>query len=138
MNKILILFLLTMFLSFAFGRSAIAEDYLKKIEILEADISVDHNELPYIAYLSAKIANNGEKQVSNITIELKYYNKEDLVIHKRIIKNALKEPILPGGTKEYYIRLRRDYINKENEQFPYSSQEKLGDFDVKIISARCK
>jgi len=136
MNKVLAIFFLLAFLLHPDTAMAIEDEYIKNIEITEADINVDHFKLPYVAYLAMTITNNGDRKISNMAVEIKYFKYGDLLMHKSVIRDVLKEPISPGGTKKYNIRLNGDFANTKNEQYPYSSPDKVTDFDIKIITVK--
>ena len=123
-------------------KNAADEEYVKNIEIGDASIDFNLHEFPVIAYLRAEFKNNGDKKISNLTLEIKYYDDESFLLEKAVIKDALTEAVpkgeaIPKGEKvKYKIRLKGDIVNIEHEQYPYSQQEKVSRFEIKIISVR--
>jgi hypothetical protein len=109
-------------------------DSVKNVEITESEITVDHKQLPFVAYLHIALKNNGDKKVSNLTLRISYYDEENHLIHKAVVKNALNEAIPPKETREYKIRLSGDYFNSKNEQYPYSRPNEVDEFDVEILN----
>jgi hypothetical protein len=107
-------------------------DYIKNIEIMEDSIDIDHHQLPYVAYLCVTLKNNGDKKISNLTFEICYYGKEDCLVQKAVIKNALNEAIPKGEVRKYRIPLSGDFVNIEHEQYPYSQSDKVNEYDIKI------
>lgn len=118
--------------SFVAGSSA-GEDYTKNIEIVESKISVDHKQFPAIAYLYITLKNDGNKKVSNLTFQISYYSEGGYLMKKAVVKNALNEPIPQGEERKYRIRLKGDFVNIESEQYPYSQNEEVNEFDIKIL-----
>lgn len=112
------------------------EEYIKNIEIGEADIKIDQSELPAVAYLYIELKNNGDKNISNLTFEISYYDAEGYLIEKSVVKNALTKTISKGEVRKYKIRLNGDVVNIEHEQYPYSQHDKVNDFDIKIKSVK--
>jgi len=88
------------------------------------------------AYLYIELKNNGDRNVANLAFEIKYYDKMDCLIKRAVIKNALNDSLPKNETKKYNIRLRGDYVNLSYENYPYSRQDEVSDFDVKIIGIK--
>ena len=112
------------------------DEYAKNIEIAESSISMNHQEFPTIAYLYITLKNNGDRKVTNATFEISYYGKEGYLIKKAIIKNALNDAIPARETRKYKVRLNGDVVNARNEQYPYSQEDGVGEFDIKIINVK--
>ena len=121
----------------AIGMTADTE-YTKDVEITEADINVDHHELPPVAYLDMTVVNKSGRNIANLTVDISYYGENDVIVHKIRVKDILNEPIPAGKTKEYDLRLKGGFFNIANEQYPYSRQDKISDFDVKIVAVKYK
>ncbi|MDD5496644.1 MAG: hypothetical protein PHP46_06055 [Candidatus Omnitrophica bacterium] len=111
-----------------------ADEYIKNIEMVDSKIEMDLGHFPKTAYLYIKLKNNGDRGVSNARLEVSYYGDGDYLIKKVIIKKALNEPLPEGGERGYRIPLRGDVFNVRNEQYPYSYQEGVSEFDVKILN----
>ena len=133
-NKYHKIFICSIFLFFLGVMKAEGDEYIKNIEIAEANISVNHQEFPAVAYLYIKLKNNGDRKVSNVTFEIIYYGKGGYLIKKAVIKNALNDLMPAGESRKYKVRLNGDVVNARNEQYPYSQQEEITEFDIKIIS----
>ena len=118
------------------AKSIMAEEAIKNIEIGEADVRFDQKEFPPVAYLYIELKNNSDKKVSNLTFEISYYETEGYLIQKSVLKNALTEAMKKGETRKYKIRLKGDIVNTEHEQYPYSQQNKVNGFDIKITSVK--
>ena len=104
--------------------------------MLETDINYEHEEMSFVAYLCTTLKNNGDKKISNLALQIIYYDNDDNVIHKAVIKNALNKPISPGETQKYKIRLRNDFVNVRNEQFPYDRANEINEYDVNIMNVK--
>jgi hypothetical protein len=112
------------------------DEYVKNIEMTEADINMNHQEFPAGAYLYVTLKNNGDRKVSNVTFEISYYGKEGYLIKKSRIKNALNDAIPAREMRKYKVRLNGNVVNARNEQYPYSQQDEVAEFDVKIVSVK--
>ena len=135
-NKYHKIFICSIFLFFLGVMKAEGDEYIKNIEIAEANISVNHQEFPAVAYLYIKLKNNGDRKVSNVTFEIIYYGEEGYLIKKAIIKNALNDAIPPHEIRKYRVRLNGDVVNARNEQYPYSQEDEVGEFDLKITNVK--
>jgi hypothetical protein len=135
-NRCFAIFVFAISLLFLSTVSATAEEYIKNIEVGESDIRIDKSEFPAVAYIYIALKNNGDKKVSNLTFEISYYDDEDYLIKKAVVKNALIEAIPKGETRKYKIRLNGDVVNTEHEQYPYSQHAKVNGFDIKIMSVK--
>lgn len=113
-----------------------AEEYIKNIEIKEANIKFDQSEFPPAAYLYMELKNNGDKKIVNLNLEISYYDSEGYLVEKSEVKNALTEATPKGESKKYKIHLKGDIVNIEHEEYPYSKQDKVNGFDVKIKSVK--
>ena len=118
------------------AKRAAGEEYIKNIDVGEANIKIDQSELPPTAYLYVELKNNGDRNVANLTFEISYYDPEGYLIEKAVVKNALTEIMPKREARKYKIRLSGDVINIEHEQYPYSQQSKVNDFDIKIINIK--
>jgi hypothetical protein len=117
-------------------KKAAAVEYTDNVEVGEADIRVDRNERPPIFYLIMEFKNNGDKKVSNLNFEISYYAKEGYLIKKVLMKNALTEEIPQRESRKYKIRLRNDFFDDKNEQYPYSRKNEVAEFDIKITNVK--
>ena len=135
-NKYPIIFVCVIFLLCLGSKRAMGEDYVKNIERGEASIDFNQNEFPHAAYLHIEFKNNGDKKIANLTFEISYYDEEGILIEKVVVKDALTETMPKGEKKKYRIRLKGDIVNIEHEQYPYSQQERVKGFDIKIISVK--
>ena len=135
-NKYHIIFICSIFLFFLGVMKAEGDEYIKNIEIAKANISVNHQEFPAVAYLYITLKNNGGRKVSNVTFEIIYYGEEGYLIKKAIIKNALNDAMPAGETRKYKVRLNGDVVNARNEQYPYSQQDEVDEFDIKIRNVK--
>ena len=104
--------------------------------MVESAIKMNHQEFPAAAYLYMTLKNNGDRKVSNIALEISYYGKEDYLIMKAVVKNALNDAIPARETRKYKVRLNGDVVNARNEQYPYSRQEEVAEFDIKIRNVK--
>jgi hypothetical protein len=129
-----VIFLLSLIISPA--SLAAGDDYTKNIDIVEASIKKNYKEFPVLAYLYLTLKNNGDRKVSNVILEVSYFGEENYLIQKTIIKDVLNDIVPQGESRNYRIRLRGDFVNIENEQYPYSKNEKVDEFDIKIIKVR--
>ena len=118
------------------AKKATAEEYIKNIEMGESSIKIDQSELPPVAYLYIELKNNGDKNVSNLTFEITYYDPEGYLLEKSVLKNALTEVMPKRETRKYKIRLKGDAINTEHEEYPYSQLNKVNGFDIKIAGVK--
>ena len=135
-NKYYVICALSLLLFCLSAPMATAETYIKNIETGEAKINIDPNEFPPAAYLYVIFKNNGDKNISNLTFEISYYDREGFLIKKAVVKNALNESIPKGGSVKQRIRLNCNAFNARNEQYPYSQRDKVSEFDIKILSAQ--
>jgi len=135
-NKYLFILMLSISLSCLTAGKGMAEDYIKNIEIGDSSIKMDQKEFPPAACLYIELKNNGDKKISNVTFAINYFDTEGYSLKKVVVKNALTEAIPKRETRKYKIRLKGDVVNIEREQYPYSMQGKVGEFDIKIISAK--
>ena len=131
-----IIFICAIFLFSLVIPQARGDDYIKNVEIKESDINFDCHQCPPVAYLYITLMNNGDKKVANLSFEISYYSEGGYLIHKAIVKNALNETIPPKESRKYKVLLRGDFFNVQYEQYPYSQNEKVGDFHIKIINAK--
>ncbi len=135
MSKLIIficaIILLTTGLSLAAG-----DDYIKNVELVEATIDIDHDHFPVAAYLCVTLKNNGGQKVANLNLEIKYYDAENYVMQKAIVKNGLNEPVKQGETKKYKIRLKGDIVNIDRAQYPYERSNEVAAFTVNIINVK--
>lgn len=135
-HKCYITFICAMFLFFIGTMTADGDEYIKNIEIAEAAINIDHNEFSPVAYLFITLKNNGDRNISNVAFEIKYYDKEDYLIKRVVIKNALNDTMPGGEARKYKVRLNRDVVNVRNEQYPYSHEDAVAEFDIEIINVK--
>lgn len=112
------------------------EDYIKNIEIAESDINIDRPEMQAVAYLCVTLKNNGDRKISNLNFEIKYYDEDDNLIKRTIVKNALNKIISPGEAQKYKIRLKGSIVDIENAQYPYERSGEIDTFDINIINVR--
>jgi hypothetical protein len=112
------------------------EDYIKGIDIVEADINLDQSEFPTAAYLCLELKNNTDKNISELTFGINYYEAEGYMIKKVTVKNKLIEILPKGESRRYKIRLKGDVVNMENEEYPFSKQNKVSEFDIKITGIK--
>lgn len=134
--KYLIAFILAMPMLFAGMAEAAGKDYIKNIEITESDIDIERPEMQAVAYLCVTLKNNGARKVSNLNFEVKYYDKDDNLIKRAIVKNTLNKAIMPGESQKYKIRLKGSIIDIEHAQYPYERSADIDTFDAKIINVR--
>ena len=116
--------------------TAAGDEYMKNIEMTESSINIDHQEFPPVAYLCITLKNNGDRKVSNVTFEITYYGEEGYLIKKAVIKNALNDVIPAREIRKYKVRLNGNVVNTRNEQYPYSQEDAVGEFDIKITSVK--
>jgi len=131
-----VLFILLMFLACFGGKTAMADEGMKDIEIIEAAINFSQNEFPHVAYLRMELKNNSGRNVVNLNFKISYYDVNGYVIKKVVLKNKLTEAIPPGEARKYRIRLNCDVFNERNEEYPYSQRYEVDDFDVKILNVK--
>jgi len=113
-----------------------AKDGIENIEIIESSINFSQNDSPRAAYLYLDLKNNGDKKVANLNLEVTYYDADGYLIKRSVLKNKLTEEIPPGEIRKYKIRLRGDVVNVKHEEYPYSQQDKVGEFDVMVASVK--
>ena len=135
-NKYPVIFICIMLLLCSSEGGVAAEKYTDNVEVGEVDIKMDRSEHPPIACLIAEFKNNGGKKISNLSFEIKYYAKDGYLIKKIVIKNALNEDIPQGETRKYKIRLKRDFFDEKNMQYPYSRSDEVTEFDLKITNVK--
>ena len=131
-----IIFVFLMLLSFFYGKPVMAKDGIENIEIIESSINFSQNDSPRAAYLYLDLKNNGDKKVANLNLEVTYYDADGYLIKRSVLKNKLTEEIPPGEIRKYKIRLRGDVVNVKHEEYPYSQQDKVGEFDVMVASVK--
>ncbi|MFA4982177.1 MAG: hypothetical protein WC592_06910 [Candidatus Omnitrophota bacterium] len=124
------------FMLFLSADPAKGEDYAKNIEVAEADIKINYQEVPAVAYLYLTLKNNGSRNVSNLNFKIGYFGEGDYLMHKAVVKNALNIMLPKGETRKYKVRLRGDFNNERYEQYPYSRSAEISDFDIKIINVK--
>jgi len=112
--------------------SAADEDYAKNIDDVESYIKFDHEVCPPVAYLYIELKNNGDKKISNLTLEIKYCDVGGNEMERAVLKNALTEPLPAGESRKYKIRLKGDVVYSRSAQYPYSRANEVDDFDIKI------
>ena len=113
-----------------------AEEGVGGIEVVDTAIKFAQDEVPHVAYLYMTLKNNGDKKIENLIFEIRYYDEEECLIKKAVIKNKLTEEISPKETKKYKIRLRGDVFNERNEEYPYTKGGEFDSFDVKILNVK--
>ena len=116
--------------------AAAGEDYAKDVEVGESDIKIDRSEFPYAAYLYTELKNNSDKNISNLTFKIDYYDTEGYLMKGVVLKNGLNGAIPKKSVRKYKIRLKGSAVDIEHEQYPYSQQSKVGEFDIKIMSVK--
>jgi len=126
-------FICAILLLSAAAKDASGDERAKDVEIAKADIYIDYQQLPAAAYLCVTLKNNSDRKVSKLNFEVRYYDEEDYLIQKAIVKNTLNEAVPPGETGKYRIRLKGDIVNIDNEQYPYDQASRVARYDVKII-----
>ena len=138
MNKFKCHIVFICFILLLFPRTVKAEgdDSIKNIEIIDDNINIDNHQFPSVAYLYITLRNNGDKKISNVTFEIRYYEEGGYLIQKAVLKNALNEAIPKAEVRKYKIRLKGDIVNTDNEQYPYSQHNEVDEYDIKIINAR--
>lgn len=119
----------------ALAAVTIQEKY-KDIEIVEPRLAIDGRQFTREAYLHMAVKNNGDKEITNMALQMSYYGDEGYLIHKVVIKNALNDVIGPGETKAYKIELKGNFVNPDHQQYPYSKGEKVRDFDIDIVDVK--
>lgn len=135
-NKHLItLICITLLLSAGEGLSR-EEDYIESIEIIESGIDIDRQQFPAGAYLCVTLKNNGDRAISNLNFQVKYYDEEDYLIQKAIVKNGLNEDLPPGEIRKYKMRLKGDIVSIANAQYPYERSNEVSRLDVSVISVK--
>lgn len=112
------------------------KEYIENIEIVESSITFDYDAHPVNAYLCMELKNNGDKNVSNLTFEVSYYDEGGYLIKKAVLKNALTEALPQGEDQKCKIRLKGDIVNIEHEQYPYSRSSNVHEFKVKITDVK--
>lgn len=136
-NRYFIIFICLILLLYSGAKIALgAEDYTKNIETGEANIDFSKTEFPPVAYLYVEFKNNGDQKISNLNFEISYYDKDNYLVKKCVIKNALNEALGQGENKKYKICLNGDVFNIEHEQYPYSQSDEVNDFKIRIISVK--
>lgn len=120
----------------AASTKATTDDYIKNIEIVETDIDYDQQEFPPAAYLRLTLKNGGDRNVSYLAFEVKYYEEGDYLIKKTIVKYKLSEVMEGGQTQKYKIRLKGDIVNLTFAQYPYAQANKVDSYDLKIVDAK--
>jgi len=113
-----------------------AGEGVKDIEVAESAIDFDRDEFPHFACLRIELKNNGDKSITNLNLEVSYYDAEGYTVKRVILKDRLTEAIPPGEARKYKIRLNGDVFNERNEEYPYSQRGEVDDFDVKILNVK--
>lgn len=135
-NKYSILLIWLMLLSCLSARPVMAEDYAKSVEVVRGDINFSQTEFPRVAYLYMELKNNGDRDIENLNFRITYYDKEECLIKKVVMKDKLNEPIPSGESRKCRVRLKGDVFNVKNEEYPYSEKEEVGEFDIKILNVK--
>lgn len=112
------------------------DDYIQNIEIEESGIVFNQQEFPRAAYLGVTLKNRGDRKVSFLAFEIKYYDEETYLIKKAVIKYKLSEIMEGGETRKYKIRLKGDIINLTNAEYPYAQSNEVDSYDLNIINAK--
>ena len=89
--------------------------------------------------LYIRLRNKDPRKVSNLTLEICYYSKNEMLHQKSVIKHALPEGIPPDQEKGYVIHLARynktlfgSLDLKSQGQYPYGREAEVD--GVKIIA----
>lgn len=84
-------------------------------------------------YLSIGLKNNDYRKVKNVSLEISYYAKDEVLIQKSIVKKALSESIPAKGERKYMIHLDRynktffgSLDTQSQGQYPY---DRAGEVD---------
>lgn len=118
------------------GMAAETDDYLNYIEIVETDIDYNQQEFPPAAYLRVTLRNGGDRKVSLLIFEVKYYDEEDYLMSRTIVQYKLDEIMAGGETRKYKIRLKGDIVHLTFAQYPYSRSNEVDSYDLNIINAK--
>ncbi len=106
------------------------------IEITDSRIDKDGRHFTRKATLFMDVKNNGDKEIANMAIMVSYFGEGDFLIQKTIIKNALNDTIPAGQTRSYRIELKGDFVNPARDQYPYSKDVKVSEFDVEVVDVK--
>jgi len=74
--------------------------------------------------------------VDNLSLEISYYNDEENLMKKIILKNRLTGAIPPGESRKYKIRLNGNVVNERNAEYPYLQWGDVNEFDVKVVNVK--
>lgn len=135
-RKYLIIFAFLALTLFPGVNVAAVEEGVKDVEVTDASIKFAQNEPFHSAYLYMELKNNGDKDIDNLNFQINYYDAEECLIKKVVMKNKLTDILPAKGTKKYKVRLRGDVFNERNEEYPYSQKGDVDDFDVKILDVK--
>jgi hypothetical protein len=111
-------------------------DYLNNIEIRESGINIDHQQFPASAYLNLTLKNGGDKKISHLTFEIKYFDEDDNLIMKAVVNNSLGDALSPRETQKLKIRLKGNIVHVDNAQYPYDRSSKVDGYDIKILNVK--
>ncbi|MDD5135906.1 MAG: hypothetical protein PHX20_02410 [Candidatus Omnitrophica bacterium] len=132
-TAILICFIL---LSCFSPKAVTAEEGAKDLEIVESAVDFNRNEFPYGAYLCMELKNKSDRDIANANFEIVYYDTDDYLMKRTVLKNKLPEPIPRGETRRFKMHLKGRVMNERNEEYPYSQSDEVGEFDVKVLSVK--
>ena len=130
----LLIFLIS--LSSSGERQLMAKEDAENIEIINTSINCNQSEFPRSTYIYLEFKNNNDKDVANINFQIAYYDVDDCLIKKIILKNKFNDVIPSGKVRKYKIRLNCDVFNEKNEEFPYLRRDEVNSFEVKILNVR--
>ena len=123
---------LSAFLLCSFDGVAATKEAADDIEVVRSDISFTLNEFPRAAFLNVGLKNNSPKEIKNANLEIIYYDADGNVVKKIVLRNRLTSSIPAGQTKEYKIRLKGDFVNERNEEYPYTERDSVEEFEVRV------
>lgn len=108
----------------------LSEDYsyLKNIEIISSKVVMEGDWIK-TSYLFVAIKNKGDRFVSNLTIQLSYYDSENYLIKRGEVEIPKNEGIPEGKERKFKIQL---YSNN----YPSSQSDKIAKFTAELTSCR--
>ena len=135
-SRCLMVIVFCVLFSFFVEKGEPAGESVKDVEVMDSTIVFSQNKFPHVANLCIELKNNGDKNIANLDLEVSYYDKDDYLLKKVVLKNKLTESIPSGEARRYKIALNGDVFNERNEEYPYLRSSDVGEFDVKVLNVK--
>ena len=137
MKKTTIFFICLIFLGAAlcFAQGGAVEVISASIDPQSHEGKVENGNM----YLSIRLQNTDHRNVENLSLEISYYTKDEILIQKSVVKKALSESIPAKQERKYRIHLNRynktlfgSLDTKSQGQYPYSRADEVDGLRIKV------